>query len=123
MAELTVLDSTMHYQDSGRGDPIVLQHGNPTSSYVWRSVIPGLADSGRCLAPDLIGMGRSGKPNIAYRFANHARYSRPRDACVSSRTRQAAVPLTTGVRSRTKRQAADAPRGPRRVWLRGSCAS
>jgi haloalkane dehalogenase len=64
----------MHYQQSGEGDPIVLLHGNPTSSYLWRSVIPILAGTGRCLAPDLIGMGRSDKPDIKYCFADHARY-------------------------------------------------
>jgi haloalkane dehalogenase len=74
MADLRVLDSTMHYEESGGGDPIVLLHGNPTSSFLWRKVILGLAGEGRCLAPDLIGMGRSGKPDIEYRFADHARY-------------------------------------------------
>lgn len=69
-----VLDSTMHYEEAGSGAPIVLLHGNPTSSFLWRNVIPGLASEGRCLAPDLIGMGRSGKPDIGYRFADHARY-------------------------------------------------
>ena len=64
----------MHYEETGAGDPIVLLHGNPASSFLWRKVIPGLADDGRVLAPDLIGMGRSGKPAIDYRFADHARY-------------------------------------------------
>src|SRR5437588_837471 len=64
----------MHYEDAGAGDPIVFLHGNPTSSFLWRKVIPGLISEGRCLAPDLIGMGRSGKPDIGYRFADHARY-------------------------------------------------
>jgi haloalkane dehalogenase len=54
--------------------PIVFLHGNPTSSYVWRNVLPAVARRGRCLAPDLIGMGHSGKPNSAYRFEDHARY-------------------------------------------------
>ena len=49
-------------------------HGNPTSSYLWRNVIPHLAPLGRCIAPDLIGMGRSGKPDIDYRFFDHVRY-------------------------------------------------
>ncbi len=74
MPEISVLDSTMHYEETGAGDPIVLLHGNPTSSFLWRKVIPGLASEGRVLAPDLIGMGRSGKPDIAYRFVDHARY-------------------------------------------------
>jgi haloalkane dehalogenase len=64
----------MYYEDRGDGNPVVLLHGNPTSSYLWRSVIPELAGQARCLAPDLIGMGRSGKPDIAYRFADHSRY-------------------------------------------------
>jgi haloalkane dehalogenase len=66
--------STMYYEERGDGNPVVLLHGNPTSSYRWRNVIPELAGQARCLAPDLIGMGRSGKPDIAYRFADHARY-------------------------------------------------
>jgi haloalkane dehalogenase len=74
MPEISVLDSTMHYEETGAGDPIVLLHGNPTSSFLWRKVIPGLASEGRVLAPDLIGMGRSGKPDIGYRFVDHARY-------------------------------------------------
>lgn len=69
-----VLDSFIHHREVGRGRPIVLLHGNPTSSYVWRNVMPELASRGRCLAPDLIGMGQSGKPDIGYRFADHARY-------------------------------------------------
>jgi haloalkane dehalogenase len=74
MPDLPVLDSTMYYEDQGSGNPVVLLHGNPTSSYLWRNVIPELTGQARCLAPDLIGMGRSGKPGIAYRFADHARY-------------------------------------------------
>lgn len=74
MSNMQVLDSTMHYEDSGYGDPIVFLHGNPTSSYLWRKVIPQVTNQGRCLAPDLIGMGRSGKPDIGYRFVDHARY-------------------------------------------------
>jgi len=72
--DIPVLDSTMYYEDHGDGNPVVLLHGNPTSSYLWRNVIPELTGQARCLAPDLIGMGRSGKPGIAYRFADHARY-------------------------------------------------
>ena len=72
--DLEVLDSTLHYRESGDGDPIVFLHGNPTSSYLWRNVIPRLDGDGRCLAPDLIGMGKSGKPDIEYRFVDHARY-------------------------------------------------
>ena len=57
---VAVLDSEMAYVDVGEGQPIVLLHGNPTSSYLWRNVIPHLRALGRCLAPDLIGMGESG---------------------------------------------------------------
>ena len=70
---IQVLDSFISYRETGTGSPIVFLHGNPTSSHVWRNVLPQLADRGRCLAPDLIGMGSSGKPEIAYRFADHAR--------------------------------------------------
>jgi len=70
-----VLDTELAYVDTGTGDPIVFLHGNPTSSYLWRNVIPHLAALGRCLAPDLVGMGDSGKaPGGAYRFVDHARY-------------------------------------------------
>jgi haloalkane dehalogenase len=66
------------YVEVGEGDPIVLLHGNPTSSYLWRNVIPHLAGLGRCVAPDLIGMGDSDKladsgPGV-YRFVEHRRY-------------------------------------------------
>jgi pimeloyl-ACP methyl ester carboxylesterase len=65
----------MAYAEAGDGDAVVVfLHGNPTSSYLWRNVIPHVAGQARCLAPDLIGMGASGKPGIAYRFADHARY-------------------------------------------------
>jgi haloalkane dehalogenase len=70
-----VLDAEMSYVDTGGGDPIVFLHGNPTSSYLWRNIIPHVSGLGRCLAPDLVGMGRSGKsPRRAYRFADHAAY-------------------------------------------------
>lgn len=70
-----VLNSSMSYVDVGQGDPIVFLHGNPTSSYLWRNVIPHVSDLGRCLAPDLVGHGDSGKsPTFSYRFADHARY-------------------------------------------------
>lgn len=74
MPDAHVLDSTIHYEEAGSGDPIVFLHGNPTSSFLWRTVIPELSMLGRCLAPDLIGFGRSGKPDIAYRFEDHLRY-------------------------------------------------
>jgi haloalkane dehalogenase len=64
----------MHYIEQGTGEPILLLHGNPTWSYLWRNVIPHLRSLGRCIAPDLIGFGRSAKPDIAYRWFDHARY-------------------------------------------------
>jgi haloalkane dehalogenase len=73
MPDVNVLASHMHYQDRGEGVPFVFLHGNPASSYVWRRVMPHFADV-RCLAPDLIGMGGSGKPEIDYSFADHAAY-------------------------------------------------
>jgi haloalkane dehalogenase len=70
-----VLDSDMAYVEAGAGAPVVFLHGNPTSSYLWRNVIPEVQGVGRCLAPDLIGMGDSGPaPAGSYRFADHARY-------------------------------------------------
>ena len=74
MPTTRVLDSTMYYEDAGSGTPIVFVHGNPTSSYLWRHVLPLIEQPGRCLAPDLIGMGQSSKPAIGYRFDDHARY-------------------------------------------------
>ncbi len=72
---LAVLDSHIAYVQVGVGDPIVFLHGNPTSSYLWRNVIAQLEGRGRCLAPDLIGMGRSGRaPSGQYRLTDHARY-------------------------------------------------
>lgn len=68
----------MAYVEAGTGDPIVFLHGNPTSSYLWRDVIPPLTGLGRCIAPDLIGMGDSDKlPDSgpdSYRFVEHRRY-------------------------------------------------
>jgi len=70
-----VIDSEMAYVDTGAGDPMVFLHGNPTSSYLWRNVIPHVGGLARCLAPDLLGMGESGKsPSGSYRFVDHARY-------------------------------------------------
>jgi haloalkane dehalogenase len=70
-----ILDTEISYVDEGHGDPIVFLHGNPTSSYLWRNIIPYAEECGRCLAPDLVGMGQSGKsPTQAYRFLDHARY-------------------------------------------------
>ncbi len=73
-----VLDTTMAYVDVGQGDPIVFLHGNPTSSYLWRNILPHLEGLGRCIAPDLIGMGDSEKlprsgPD-SYTFLEHRRF-------------------------------------------------
>lgn len=72
---VTVLGRSMAYVEMGSGDPIVFLHGNPTSSYLWRNVMPHLADQGRCIAPDLIGMGDSDPlPDPGpgrYRFVDH----------------------------------------------------
>jgi len=75
MERARVLDTEMAYVDTGRGRPVVFLHGNPTSSILWRDVIPHVAPVARCLAPDLVGMGQSGKsPSGSYRFVDHARY-------------------------------------------------
>ena len=72
---MQVLDSEISYIDIGKGDPVVFLHGNPTSSYLWRNIIPWLSDHYRCLAPDLVGMGQSGKsPSKNYTFKAHADY-------------------------------------------------
>lgn len=71
---IEVYGSNIHYLDEGTGDPLLFLHGNPTSSYLWRNVIPHLTALGRCIAPDLIGMGKSDSPAIEYRFVDHARY-------------------------------------------------
>jgi haloalkane dehalogenase len=76
LPKLPVLGSTMAYRQMGRaGAPVALfLHGNPTSSYIWRNIIPHVSPVAHCVAPDLIGFGQSGKPDIAYRFADHVRY-------------------------------------------------
>lgn len=75
MATIDILDSFINYTDTGSGDiPVVFLHGNPTSSYIWRNVIPYVSGETRALAPDLIGMGASGKPDSDYRLVDHARY-------------------------------------------------
>lgn len=73
---LPVLDSTMAYRTAGQaGAPVALfLHGNPTSSYIWRNILPHVAPVAHCIAPDLIGFGQSGKPEIAYRFTEIAVY-------------------------------------------------
>ncbi len=69
-----VLGSRMHYVEEGEGDPILLLHGQPTSSYLWRNIIPHLSDRARVIAPDNIGFGKSDRPDIDYSYANHVSY-------------------------------------------------
>ncbi len=73
-----VRDKRMAYVEMGEGDPIIFQHGNPTSSYLWRNIMPYLADQGRCIAVDLIGMGDSDKLDdpgpASYRYIEHRDY-------------------------------------------------
>ncbi|MCR9095519.1 MAG: haloalkane dehalogenase [bacterium] len=76
--KIEILGYEMAYHERGSGDPIVLLHGNPTSSYLWRDVVPHLEGSGRCIVPDLIGMGDSEKlrdpgPD-SYTFVEHRRF-------------------------------------------------
>ena len=71
---IAVLGPQTAYVDVGAGPAVLFLHGNPTSSYLWRDVISHVAPHGRCIAPDLIGMGSSDKPDIAYRIEDHARY-------------------------------------------------
>lgn len=71
---VSVHGSEMHYVEEGEGDPILFLHGNPTSSYLWRNIIPHVSGLGRAIAPDLIGMGRSDKPDIDYGFFDHIEY-------------------------------------------------
>jgi len=76
--KVEVLGKQMAYVEIGEGDPIVFLHGNPTSSYLWRNIMPLLADQGRCITPDLIGMGDSDKLTDSgpqrYRFVEHRKY-------------------------------------------------
>jgi haloalkane dehalogenase len=76
LPQVNVLGSTMAYREAGdREAPVALfLHGNPTSSYIWRNILPLVAPVAHCIAPDLIGFGQSGKPDIEYRFADQARY-------------------------------------------------
>jgi haloalkane dehalogenase len=74
MPMIKVLDSTIHYEERGKGMSYIFLHGNPTSSYVWRNIMPLIGESVHSLAPDLVGMGQSGKPDIDYSFTDHARY-------------------------------------------------
>ena len=69
-----VKGSQIHYVEEGSDDPILFIHGQPTSSYLWRNIIPHLSSQGRCIALDLIGFGKSDKPDIEYRFPDHVEY-------------------------------------------------
>ncbi|MEL7452104.1 MAG: haloalkane dehalogenase [Pseudomonadota bacterium] len=71
---ISVDGQNMHYVEQGSGDVIVLLHGNPTSSYLWRNVIPELSETNRVIAVDMIGMGKSDKPDIPYRLSDHIDY-------------------------------------------------
>jgi haloalkane dehalogenase len=75
---IEILGKKMAYVEEGEGDPIVFLHGNPTSSYLWRNIIPHLTGLGRCIAPDLIGMGDSDKLSASgpdrYTFVEHRNY-------------------------------------------------
>ncbi|NOR67894.1 MAG: haloalkane dehalogenase [Woeseiaceae bacterium] len=75
---IDVQGKRMAYVEMGNGDPIVFQHGNPTSSYLWPNIMPHLADQGRCIAVDLIGMGDSDKLDNpgpdSYRYVEHREY-------------------------------------------------
>lgn len=69
-----VLGSKMAYVEAGTGDPILFLHGQPTSSYLWRNIMPHLQDQGRVIAPDNIGFGQSDQPDLDYSFGDHYRY-------------------------------------------------
>lgn len=71
---LEVFGSRIHYVDEGQGEPVIFIHGNPTSSYLWRNIIPHVTDHHRAIAIDLIGMGKSDKPDIGYTFRDHYQY-------------------------------------------------
>src|SRR5271154_5703636 len=76
LPQISVLGSTMAYREAGAHEaPVALfLHGNPTSSYIWRNILPLVAPAAHCIAPDLIGFGQSGKPDIEYRFFDHVHY-------------------------------------------------
>jgi haloalkane dehalogenase len=71
---VNVLDANIHYVEAGEGEPILFLHGVPTSSYVWRNIMPHLTNLGRCIAPDLVGFGKSDKPDIEYTIHDHIKY-------------------------------------------------
>jgi len=69
-----ILGSKIHYIEKGEGQPFLFLHGNPTWSYLWRNIIPHVKPLGRAIAVDLIGMGKSDKPDIDYRYSTHIKY-------------------------------------------------
>ena len=69
-----VKGSKLHYVEEGSGDPVLFLHGNPTSSYLWRNIIPYVSPNHRAIAMDLVGMGKSDKPDLEYRFFDHYEY-------------------------------------------------
>lgn len=71
---INVYGSKIHYLEQGAGDPILFLHGIPASSYLWRNIIPELSKMAYCVAPDLIGMGESDKPDISYNISDHIKY-------------------------------------------------
>ena len=72
--KIEIKGSKIHYLEQGKGDPVIFLHGMPTSSYLWRNIIPALSDKAWCIAPDLVGMGKSDKPDIDYRIFDHIAY-------------------------------------------------
>jgi len=76
LPRISIRGSNMAYREDGTADApfAIFLHGNPTSSYIWRNIIPHVASVARCIAPDLIGFGQSDKPEIDYRFEDHVRY-------------------------------------------------
>ena len=83
---VAVLDTDMAYVDTGGGRPVVFLHGNPTSSFLWRRIIPEVEGVARCLAPDLVGMGQSGKAPTRWR--SHAT---SRSSCTTGARRSAFI--------------------------------
>ncbi|MBT6441927.1 MAG: haloalkane dehalogenase [Alphaproteobacteria bacterium] len=69
-----VAGEKIHYVEKGEGDPVLFLHGNPTSSYLWRNIMPYAAKTHRAIAMDLIGMGKSARPDLAYRFSDHVTF-------------------------------------------------
>jgi pimeloyl-ACP methyl ester carboxylesterase len=121
-SRVAVLDSEMSYVDEGTGEPVIFLHGNPTSSYLLRNVIPHVSPFRRCLAPDLIGMGASGKPGShSYRFVDHVRYLDVWFDAVGLKGPYALVGHDWGARSRSIAPSGGQGRCPRSpIWKRSS---